>query len=118
MTKLQICKLISESLEPEPAPWTGHLLDEPHCAFWIKQYSTKRGNEWVAVNYFESEDASAKIWDAMPAPQMQTMHADQYRETSVRHNEFARWCSHKKRKTAIVLAFMRWAGIEGKIDEE
>lgn len=126
MRKSEICRLLSEKLEPRPFfdmppyPEEGELLTS-NDGFWTIVNDGIAPK--VAVDYFESEDASAKLLEAMPEPELWL--------ESRKDEKFRLWACwadldgkpedayahHADRKTAIVLAAMGWLGIEGEISE-
>lgn len=116
MTKAEACRKIADKLEPEPTQWAGRLLDGPHYRFWHKQYSTANGNEWIPVNFFESEAASARLLEAMTEVGLHRNKEDGSWSAGEVWNHCGWAANHiADRKTAIVLAAMKWLNIEGEL---
>lgn len=68
MTKQEVCRLISEKLEPKPVYKPAWRINDvavdihgqrSKMGFWKYSY----GEGWIPVDYFEDEDASAKLFD-------------------------------------------------------
>lgn len=128
MTKQDICRAISFNLEPKPVHKPTHRINgvavdiqgqRSKLGFWEYSY----GEGWIPVDYLESEDASAKLLESMPEPELWL--------ESRKDEKFRLWACwadldgkpedayahHADRKTAIVLAAMGWLGIEGEISK-
>lgn len=115
MTKQEICRAISEKMEPN-----AHSRTDSDFEWWGQSWSAGK-RTLFPLDYFESEDASAKLLEAMPEPELWL--------ESRKDEKFRLWACwadldgkpedayahHADRKTAIVLAAMGWLGIEGEI---
>jgi hypothetical protein len=129
MTKADICRAISEKLEPmselgNPRKYV-NVLDEPGRlspkGFWRAYmfYSDDDVPTWYPLNYLESEDASARLFRAMPEPSewlesgrpepdIWGCQADMSAPDTVGFNE--------NLLVARIVATMKWLGIEGEIE--
>lgn len=107
MRKSEICRLLSEKLEPNFT-----TVDGSYPRFWV---SSCKG--WQPADYFESEDASAKLLEAMPEVDLEHYQSGGLNEWGVLYSQAPDHTLHADRKTAIVLAACKWLGIEGEIGE-
>lgn len=125
MTKGEACRAISERLEPN-----AHSRVDSDFEWWGQLWSNGE-RSLLPLDYFESEDASARLLDMMASEN--ALGATRYtaEETEVevywpgkneavnelepKHGYHRALMAHRDRKTAIVLAFMKWNGIEGEI---
>lgn len=120
MDKTRICRELAENLEPLPT-----LTDEFNKAGHFSHVSDSNKEGWALsplgfwewwwdgdpqpVHFFESEDAAARLLEAMPNPYLHRITiwfcgADTHKHESP--------VSHEDRRTAIVLAACKWLGIE------
>jgi len=123
VTKAEACRAIAERLEPKPNGVDLITRDEMirHNKTGIKILSPKgfwwwhgKVLDWSQFDPFTSEEASARLLEAMPAP-------DLYKCWLVEEKHYGWSCSghtSSDRKTAIVLAAMKWLGIDGELEAE
>lgn len=110
MLKSAICRALSEALEPMPAPlaYRDLRLVSP-LGFWKWDLD---GGGWIAVNYFTSEDASARLLDAMPCPRVGRSNDSKLWFCRPLVSPIIQTVEHADRKTAIVLAACKWLKID------
>lgn len=132
MLKSDICRALSEALEPMPAPlaYRDLRLVSP-LGFW--EWS-QTGDGWQPVNYFTSEDASARLLEAMPEALLQRgmFHGNNQTVWFCTASEVVvreayecdeetypdGYAHHADRKTAIALAACKWLQIDVDTIEE
>lgn len=111
MKKSAICRAISEALEAIPVEPCGFDTELSALGFWEWKLSPGCAikSDWQPLNYFTSEDASARLLEAMPSPSLSKMVG--YWDC-VHHGANEDESFHADRKTAIVLAACIWLKID------
>lgn len=109
MNEREINEAISAWFEPKPteAPSFGQHIS-PKSHWWFRQ------GEWhhesVNNNFFHSEEANARLLEAMPNVRLTKDHGRWECESDWRY--FHTEGLGENRKTAVVLAFCQFAGID------
>ncbi len=129
MTKAEARKLIAERLEPKPErepSGSGLSVGGFWDSYMSRHHRDDPGiwSEFEAVDFFTSEDASARLLDAMRKAHFEMVDESKFNDAMGDHC----WSDLKKlffelltdrnleTKTTIVLAAMKWLGIEGELD--
>lgn len=113
MTKAEICRKLAEALEPLGSfKWQYDSSDYGRVSplgYW-RIINVSMSKEPEAPWFFDDEDDSARLLEAMPAPRA-TRDKGRW-EVEADWRFFHMDGLHLDRKTAIVLAACKWLGIE------
>lgn len=109
MKQQQINEAISAWFEPKPTKnaYGNYVARSPKGA-WI--HYSQYGDNWQPLNYFTDEAANARLLEAMPQPLLERVGGPRWR--CEYHSDDDCLARHQDRKTAVVLAFCKFAGID------
>ena len=112
-THQERCEKLAMALEKKPSEPLSSMRSR--LGFWMRK-NYGNGYEWYAVDFTQSEEASAKLLEAMPCPQLERF-TNQWDvpvgwrclpHVYTQDNKVI----HGDRKTAIFEAGCAWKGIE------
>jgi hypothetical protein len=115
MDKQKINEAISSWFEPTPDRLITETGMSVKGAWWFG-YRAKEDEPGIhSLDYFTDEAANARLLEAMPKPMLQKgldeWFCYAHKNGSVRAGDIPRG-KHQDRKTAVVLAFCKFAGIK------
>lgn len=127
ITREQLHRAVAAHFEPNPDA-LGGSFEYPQCSplgYWCRSvlhdYVTQQTiyGDWQPVNFSTSEDAAARLLDAMPMPYLWRRKDSNGWDCGATPPTGSRKDGYSSdRKLSILLAAKSWLGIEGELEDE